>query len=156
MALVAATSCSFLLQLFVSYRELSKNFSVFSFFSCSHHSHQWVSACAFKRKITPYFDNGLWKVSPNIQYLLELFVVSSNNYIMFKLLFILFIIKQCTRINNFKMFLKFPFLLFCTSFLGFWYVISNLRKITSKLSVFNIETSYIAKVCCILIIFCSQ
>ena len=39
------------------------------------------------------FDNGLWKVSPNIQYLLELFVISSNNQIMYKLLFILFIIK---------------------------------------------------------------
>ena len=36
-------------------------------------------------------DNGLWKVSPNIQYLLELFVISSNNQIMYKLLFILFI-----------------------------------------------------------------
>ena len=36
-------------------------------------------------------QNGLWKVSPNIQYLLELFVISSNNQIMHKLLFILFI-----------------------------------------------------------------
>ena len=36
-------------------------------------------------------QNGLWKVSPNIQYLLELFVISSNNQIMYKLLFILFI-----------------------------------------------------------------
>ena len=45
------------------------------------------------------FDNGLWKVSPNIQYLLELFVISSNNQIMSKLLFILFIIKLYARIN---------------------------------------------------------
>ena len=45
------------------------------------------------KKIYMYlYDNGLWKVSPNIQYLLELFVISSNNQIMYKLLFILFII----------------------------------------------------------------
>ena len=48
------------------------------------------------------FDNGLWKVSPNIQYLLELFVISSNNQIMYKLLFILFIVKLYARINIFK------------------------------------------------------
>ena len=45
------------------------------------------------------FDNGLWKVSPNIQYLLELFVISSNNQIMYKLLFILFIMKKTTESN---------------------------------------------------------
>ena len=44
----------------------------------------------------------LWKVSPNIQYLLELFVISSNNQIMYKLLFILFIIKLYAQINIFK------------------------------------------------------
>ena len=42
---------------------------------------------------------GLWKVSPNMQYLLELFVISSNNQIMYELLFILFIIKLYARIN---------------------------------------------------------
>ena len=51
--------------------------------------------------IRGHFDNGLWKVSPNIQYLLELFVISSNNQIMYKLLFILFIIKLYARINIF-------------------------------------------------------
>ena len=30
-----------------------------------------------------HYQNGLWKVSPNIQYLLELFVISSNNQIMY-------------------------------------------------------------------------
>ena len=48
------------------------------------------------------YCNGLWKVSPNIQYLLELFVISSSNQIMYKLLFILFIIKLYARINIFN------------------------------------------------------
>ena len=34
---------------------------------------------------------GLMKVSPNIQYLLELFAICSNNQIIYKLPFILFI-----------------------------------------------------------------
>ena len=55
-------------------------------------------------------DNGLWKVSPNIQYLLELFVISSNNQIMYKLLFILFIIKLYARINIFRKFYVLYFL----------------------------------------------
>ena len=46
-----------------------------------------------RKKREEEFDNGLWKVSPNIQYLLELFVISSNNQIMYKLLLVSFINK---------------------------------------------------------------
>ena len=53
----------------------------------------WVKEVntVFLKAVDIHFDNGLWKVNPNIQYLLELFVISSNNQIMYKLLFILFI-----------------------------------------------------------------
>ena len=47
--------------------------------------------CIFGLTFQSHFDNGLWKVSPNIQCLLELVVISSNNQIMYKLLFTLFI-----------------------------------------------------------------
>ena len=46
-----------------------------------------------------YFENGIWKVSPNIQYLLEILSSFSNK--MYKLLFTLFIIKIYARINIF-------------------------------------------------------
>ena len=59
---------------------------------------KWVTFSTFKRVFTKNFS----KVSPNIQYLLELFFISSNNQIMYKLLFILFIIKLYARINIFK------------------------------------------------------
>ena len=57
----------------------------------------------------------------------------------------------------FKMFLKYASLFLCNSFpCKAFHIIGNLRKITSKLSAVNIETSYISKVCCIFIIFCFQ
>ena len=55
--------------------------------------------------IKNYFKNGLWKVSPNIQYLLEILSSFSNK--MYKLLFTLFIIKLYARINIFNYFLEF-------------------------------------------------
>ena len=50
--------------------------------------------------IQNYFENWLWKVSPNIQYFLEILSPFSSE--MYKLLFTLFIIKLYARINIFK------------------------------------------------------
>ena len=53
----------------------------------------------FSTSIHFQFENGLWKVRPNIQYLLEILSSFSNK--MYKLLFTLFIIKLHARINIF-------------------------------------------------------
>ena len=60
---------------------------------------------------------GLTFQSP-LQYLLKLFVISSNNQIMYKLLFILFIIKLYARINISESFM------YCTS-----WVLLNLHEL---------------------------
>ena len=50
--------------------------------------------------IKNYFENGLWKVRPNIQYFLE--ILSSSSSEINKLLFTLFLIKLYDQVNIFK------------------------------------------------------